>query len=239
MSVATVLTLDGKEVAGRAGETMRVAADEAGVWIPRLCAMKGLKPWGGCRVCTVKTNGRFGAACTTPISLGLAVENDTEELTALRRDLIDMLFVEGNHYCMFCEKSGACELQALAYRFGILAPSFPYLFPDREVDLSHPDVMLDRNRCVLCARCVRSSRQIDGKHELGFAGRGPDKRIAADSDGPLEDTRIAADDAAVAACPTGALLRKGVGFAVPVGERAYDGRPIGSEIESDHGSEGR
>ncbi len=239
MSDAIVFTIDGKEISGRPGDTILVAADGAGVWIPRLCAMKGLTPWGSCRVCTVKTNGRFGAACTTPIAPGMVVENETEELLALRRDLIDMLFVEGNHYCMSCEKSGNCELQALAYRFGILAPSFPYLFPDRDMDLSHPDVLLDRNRCVLCARCVRASREIDGKHELGFLGRGPEKRIAADSEGPLEGTRLAVDDAAVAACPTGSLLRKRVGFAVPVGERAYDAKPIGSDIESGNGSEGR
>ena len=237
MSDEVVFTLDGKEVAGRAGESILVAADAAGEWIPRLCAMKGLVPWGGCRVCTVKANGRFAAACTTPISPGLVVENDTEELLALRRDLIDMLFVEGNHFCMSCEMSGNCELQALAYRFGILAPAFPYLFSDREVDASHPDVLLDRNRCVLCGRCARSSREVDGKHELGFTGRGSGKRIAADSDGPLERTRLAADDAAVTACPTGALVKKRVGFAVPVGRRTYDAAPIG--CAPGHGTEGR
>jgi coenzyme F420-reducing hydrogenase gamma subunit len=98
----------------------------------------------------------------------MVVENDTELLRELRRDLIDMLFVEGNHFCMFCEKSGACELQALAYRFGITAPRYPFLAPRRGVDATHPDVLIDHNRCVLCARCIRASREVDGKNVFQF-----------------------------------------------------------------------
>ena len=227
---AITLTIDGKKIEARRGDTILEAADRAGVYVPRLCWMKDLLPAGGCRVCTVRVNGRPQAACTQPAAPGMVVENDTEELRALRRDLIDMLFVEGNHFCMFCEKSGNCELQALAYRFGITAPKYPYLFPQRGVDASHPDVMIDGNRCVLCGRCVRASRALDGKHVFGFTGRGPGKRLAVD--GPnLAATDVAAPDRAVAACPTGTLLVKRVGYKVPVGRRLYDHSPIGSEIE--------
>ena len=225
------LTVDGRKIEARPGQTILEATDAAGVYVPRLCWMKELLPWGSCRVCTVRVNGRPQAACTQPAAPGMVVENDTEELRGLRRDLIDMLFVEGNHFCMFCEKSGNCELQALAYRFGITAPKYPFLFPKRELDGSHPGIFLDRNRCVLCARCVRSSRQLDGKAVFGFTGRGPGKRIAVNSAEGLGATEAAADDRAVAACPTGALLRKHVGYAVPVGRRRFDHAPIGSEIE--------
>jgi [NiFe] hydrogenase diaphorase moiety small subunit len=149
-----------------------------------------------------------------------------------------MLFVEGNHFCMFCEKSGECELQALAYRFGITAPRYPFMFPRREVDASHPDVMIDRNRCVLCGRCVRASRELDGKNVFGFVGRGRSKRIAANAATGLGDTDAEARDLAVAACPTGALLVKRSGFAVPVGRRTFDHRPIGSEVERTSPQEG-
>jgi [NiFe] hydrogenase diaphorase moiety small subunit len=88
--------------------------------------------------------------------MGMIVETDSERAGRPPRLLVEMLFVEGNHFCMFCEKSGNCELQALAYRFGITAPRFPYLFPEREVDASHPDILIDRNRCILCGRCVRA-----------------------------------------------------------------------------------
>lgn len=225
------LTVDGRKIEALPGQTILEATDAAGVYIPRLCWMKGLSPFGSCRICTVRVNGRAQAACTQPAAAGMVIENDTAELRALRRDLVDMLFVEGNHFCMICEKSGNCELQALAYRFGIAAPRFPFTFPQRELDASHPGILIDRNRCVLCARCVRASRELDGKAVFGFTGRGPGKRIAVSSAAGLAGTAAAATDQAVAACPTGSLVVKRVGYAVPVGRRRYDHAPIGSEIE--------
>jgi [NiFe] hydrogenase diaphorase moiety small subunit len=225
------LSIDGRQIEARPGQSILEAAEAAGVYVPRLCWMKDLLPSGGCRVCTVRVNGRPQAACTQPAAAGMVIENDTEELRELRRDLLDMLFVEGNHFCMFCEKSGECELQALAYRFGIAAPRYPYLFPRRELDASHPEILLDRNRCVLCARCLRASRELDGKAVFGFTGRGPHRRLEVNSAAGLAGTDAAASDRAVAACPTGSLLRKRVGYAVPVGRRRFDHAPIGSDVE--------
>ena len=225
------ITLDGREIQGRPGQTILEVAQAANVYIPRLCWMEGLTPAGSCRLCTVRVNGRPQSACTQPIAPGMVVENDSEEIRGLRRDLIDMLFVEGNHFCMFCEKSGNCELQALAYRFGITAPKYPFMFPQRDLDATHPEILIDRNRCVLCGRCVRASRELDGKSVFGFVGRGKDKRIAVNAEVGLAETGAAATDRAVDACPTGSLLHTRVGFAVPVGRREFDHAPIGSEIE--------
>jgi len=232
MSESITLNIDGREVQGRPGQTILQAAEDNGVYIPRLCWMKDLTPAGSCRVCTVRVNGRPQAACAQPIAPGMFVQNDTEELRELRRNLIDMLFVEGNHFCMFCEKSGACELQALAYRFGITAPKYPYMFPQRELDASHPELFIDRNRCILCGRCVRASAELDGNRVFGFVGRGDNKRVAVNSDRGLGGTAAKPGDRAIEACPTGSLLVKRVGFAVPVGRRKFDDEPIGSEIES-------
>ncbi len=230
MAKSLTLTIDDREIDASPGQTILEAADEAGVYIPRLCWMKGLSPAGSCRVCTVRVNGRPQAACTQPVAAGIVVENDTQEMRSLRRNVIDMLFVEGNHFCMFCEKSGNCELQALAYRFGITAPKYPFAFPKRELDATHPEIFIDRNRCILCSRCVRASAELDGKHAFGFAGRGTDKRIAVNARG-LGETDADAADEAVSACPTGSLLIKRTGYVVPVGERKFDHEPIGSEIE--------
>jgi len=232
MSATIEFTIDGVEVRGRPGQTIMEAAEEAGVYIPHLCYFKGLVPHGSCRLCTVMANGRPQAACTQPIAPGMLVENSTEKLNMLRRNLVDMLFVEGNHFCMFCEKSGNCELQALAYRFGITAPKYPYMFPKRDVDASHPDIFIDRNRCILCGRCVRASRDLDGKHVFEFVGRGPEKRVAVNAEARLADTDLDVSDKAVDVCPVGAILRKRVGYATPIGQRLYDHKPIGSDVES-------
>ena len=142
-----------------------------------------------------------------------------------------MLFVEGNHFCMFCEKSGNCELQGQAYRLGICAPKYPYLFPECDVDATHPDVMIDRNRCILCGRCVEASRDVDGKTVFEFVGRGNEKKIAVNAEANLGDTNLAVTDKAADVCPVGAIIKKRVGFAVPIGQRLYDTKPIGSDIE--------
>lgn len=232
MAEPAAFTLDGRTIPFGPGQTILDAADAAGVYIPRLCHLPGLEPWGGCRLCTVQANGRAVSACTQPAAPGLLVESETDELRAHRRLLLELLLVEGNHFCMSCEKSGGCELQALCYRLGVAAPRFPHQFPARAVDASHPDILIDHNRCILCARCVRTSRDLDGKEVFGFVGRGARKRLAVSSGARLADTQADARDAALDACPVGALLRKRVGFALPVGQRPYDQRPIGARIEA-------
>jgi [NiFe] hydrogenase diaphorase moiety small subunit len=231
MSDTITFTIDGKTVRGAPGETILEAADRAGVYIPRLCKGPDLKPRGACRVCTVMVNGRPQSACTQPVAEGAIVENNTPQLLDFRRSVVEMLLVEGNHFCPFCERSGGCELQALAYRLGILAPRYPYQFPTREVDASHPDLMIDRNRCILCGRCVNASRDVDGKTVFEFVGRGTHKRLAVDAEAGLGSTNAEARDKAAAACPVGSIIKKRVGYAVPYGQRPYDVRPIGSEIE--------
>ena len=224
-------TIDGVEVKGRLGQTIMQAADEAGIYIPRLCYLKDLTPHGSCRLCTVKVNGRPQTACTQPIVEGMEVENKTDEIHKIRCAILDMLFVEGNHFCMFCEKTGNCELQAQAYRHGICAPQYPFQFPEMEIDASHPDVFIDRNRCILCARCIQASKTSDGKHVFDFVGRSAEKRLAVNADA-LDGTDLEVTDKAMNVCPVGALIKKRVGFAVPVGRRLYDKEPIGSDIEN-------
>ncbi|PIE53184.1 NADP oxidoreductase [Candidatus Fermentibacteria bacterium] len=232
MSEKFTFTIDGVEVEATPGQTIMEAADEAGIYIPRLCAHKDLLPFGSCRVCTVLVNDRPQSACTQPAAPGMIVENETEEIHQIRVNIVEMLFVEGNHYCPFCERSGNCELQATGYRLGMMAPKYTYMFNDHKVDASHPDIYIDHNRCILCGRCVRSSKELDGKNVFQFVGRGIHKKIAFNSDTDLSATNVSVTDKAIENCPVGAILKKRVGYAVPIGQRKYDNQPIGSEIEA-------
>jgi len=239
MSDAIAFTIDEIEVEGQKGQTILQAADGAGIYIPRLCWAKDLAPGGHCRTCTVLVNGRPQTACTHPIAPGMTVQHDTEELRQWRKSVIEMLFVEGNHFCMFCEKSGNCELQAIGYRLGVTTPKYPYLYPQRRLDGSHADVFMDNNRCILCGRCVRASRDVDGKNVFQFVGRGHHMRVGVNSDANLAGTNMSAADAAAKLCPVGCILVKRVGYAVPVGRRLYDQKPIGSEIEARRATAGK
>ena len=234
MSPRPAFLLDGVDVPFEPGQTVLQAALAAGRYIPHLCYHPEFTPHGSCKLCTARVDGRTVAACTTPAEPGLEVESATEELDALRRTLVQMLFAEGNHFCPACEKSGDCVLQALGYDLGVMTAGFRHLYPDRPVDASHPDILLDFNRCVLCELCVRASRDVDGKNVFALSGRGLDKHLIVNSaSGLLADTDVAATDQAVAVCPVGAILPKRVGFRVPIGRRRYDLSQISAQARED------
>ena len=222
--------LDGQEVPFTPGQTVLQAALAAGCHIPHLCYHPEFRPHGSCKLCTVKVNGAHATSCTLPARAGLEVESETAELNAERRMLVQLLFVEGNHFCPSCEKSGHCKLQAVAYDLGMVSPRFDHFFPDRPVDASHPDLLLDFNRCILCELCVRASAEVDGKQVFALAGRGMGKHLVVNSpSGLLRDSDIAPSDKAAQVCPVGVILPKRVGFAVPVGQRRFDQRPISAQ----------
>jgi [NiFe] hydrogenase diaphorase moiety small subunit len=226
-------TIDGIEIEASTGQTIIEACDAAGFYIPRLCHHPDLEPAGHCRVCTCKIDGRRSSTCTMPAAPGMVIESETPELKADRRTLIEMLFVEGNHFCPSCEMSGNCELQALGYRLGMIAPTLPYQWPARELDATHPDIFIDRNRCILCSRCIRASRMEDGKTVFGFEGRGIEMRLNVNARS-LDETAIEAADKAVQVCPVGCIVIKRTGYGTPYGKRRYDQAPIGADIEARH-----
>ncbi len=225
------LTIDGQVAHFTPGDTILQAATKAGIFIPHLCAHPEFKPHGSCKLCTVVVNGRIGSACCIRAMPGQDVLSDTPELNGRRRVLLQMLFVEGHHFCPGCEKSGNCQLQALAYDLEMLTPHFRHFYPNRAVDASHPDVLLDFNRCIMCELCVRASRDVDGKRVFAVAGRGKAAHVVVNSKtGKLADSDFAVTDKAASVCPVGAILKKNVGFRAPIGERTYDREPMREQI---------
>jgi [NiFe] hydrogenase diaphorase moiety small subunit len=222
-AATATFTLDGTDVPFAAGETILQAVRKAGRYIPHLCWHPDFAPQGSCRVCTVKVNGRPGSACTLHAAVGLVVESNTEELNAQRKTLLQMLFVEGNHFCPSCEKSGNCLLQATAYEMNMADVLFEEFYPRRPIDASHPDILLDFNRCILCALCVRASDEVDDKNVFAIAGHGIGTHLVVNSEsGRLSDTAMALGDRAASICPVGVILPKRRGFVIPIGERRYD-----------------
>ena len=229
--MSQTFTIDGRIIPFAEGQTIIQAATAAGVFIPHLCYHPDFKPHGSCKLCTVKVNGRHTASCTMRAMAGMVVESDTEEINGERRALTQMLFVEGNHFCPSCEMSGNCRLQATAYHLGMMSPHYDHFFPSRPVDASHPEVLLDFNRCILCSLCVRASRDVDGKNVFALSGRGIKTHLIVNAkSGQLGDTDFTLDDKAAQVCPVGVILKKRQGFAVPIGERTYDRKPIGETV---------
>lgn len=225
-----LLTIDGIRVSAYEGDTILEAAKRADIYIPTLCHHPLLSNSGACRMCVVEIEGtgrqNFNSACTTPATDDMVVRTNTPEITALRRMNLELIFSERNHQCPYCEKSGNCELQALAYRLGMSYVRFPFLWPKKDVDASHPDVIHDPNRCILCGRCVRASAEVDKKGFFAFKGRGIESDITVNIDGALGETNTAVTDAAIQVCPTGSLCKRELAYSVRYGERLYDQKPI-------------
>jgi [NiFe] hydrogenase diaphorase moiety small subunit len=225
------IKIDDREVITEKGRTVLEAARENNIFIPTLCHFPGVPPKGSCRLCTVKVNNRFMTSCTTPVVDGMIISNNIDEIEDFRKSIIELLFVSGNHFCPACEKSGNCELQALAYRFKMMVPRFPFMFPKKEVDASAPGIIKEQNRCILCKRCIKTIFDEEGRRYFGFRNRGDKLEVVLDKDMavtmPDETARKAMEN-----CPTGSIIYKGKGFDEPIGKRKFDRKPIGSEFET-------
>lgn len=209
------IRIDGEYVNASEGQTILEAARAAGKYIPTLCHLEGLSAAGSCRLCIVEVAGvgRLLPACTTPAQNGMAVTTTSEKLTRYRRMALEFLFVERNHVCAVCVSNGHCELQSLAQAHGITHVNYPYNFPRLAVDTSHPKFVLDQNRCVLCARCVRVCAEVEGAHVWDVSSRGIYSRLVSELNRPWGESRSCTGcGKCVQVCPTGALAEKG--FAV-------------------------
>lgn len=211
MAVKT-LTINDRPISAREGETILQAAQEANIRIPTLCHLKGVLDIGACRMCLVEVEGsaKLISACTTPVVEGMVVRTETAVIREYRRMNLELLFAEGNHVCAICVANENCELQDLAVEVGMEHSRFPYRFPKREVDISHPLFGMDRNRCILCTRCVRVCDEVEGAHVWDVANRGGESKIIAGLNQPWGEVEACTScGKCLNACPTGSIFRKG------------------------------
>lgn len=224
------ISIDGKEAVANEGQGLVEAAKDNGSYIPTLC-YKGEKEkcLGTCRVCTVRVNGRYSAACTLKVQEGMMIQISSPELFDIRKSLIEMLFVEGNHFCPGCEKSGDCQLQALGYHHQMTIPRFPYRYNYRPVSYDAKNILFEHNRCVMCKRCTDMFQDDQGRKVFSFIGKGSCLQVSMNLEyaNELSDAKI---DEAASLCPVGAILKKGKGFDRPIGERKFDKNPVSGRL---------
>ncbi len=204
------ITIDGRRIVTERGRTILEVAKENGIRIPTLCHLDGLSDVGVCRLCLVDVGGELVTSCTTRIADGMKVLTKTAEIEEHRRTVLELIFAEGNHICSFCVSSGNCELQDLACELGMEEVRVPYSYPRNRIDASHPRFLIDRDRCVLCGRCVRVCAEVEGAHTWDFADRGRAVRVITDLDidwGEAESCTGCGK--CVEVCPTGAIVLKG------------------------------
>jgi formate dehydrogenase major subunit len=203
------VTIDGKQIEVPEGTTVLRAAQAAGIEIPTLCDHPHLTPYGGCRLCLVEVEGArtLQPSCTMPVSPNMVVKTDTQKVKDARKFVLTLIFSERNHFCPYCQVSGGdCELQNSAYNEGMthwpLQPNWqPY-----PMDATHPYIILENNRCILCRRCVRACGELVGNYTLGFEERGARSILVADTGVSLGESSCISCGTCVQVCPTGALI---------------------------------
>lgn len=207
------ITINGKAVEAKAGQTVMQAAETAGIHIPGLCNHPHLRPEGSCRVCLVEIEKQrtLQPSCTFPVFDGMVVQTETPKVREARRFSLEMIFSERSHYCMYCSMSGSaedtdCELQKLAYEYGLdawkFAPNYSKPWP---LDATRKYFVMDHSRCILCRRCIRACSQIAANHTLGVQQRGARTMVCADDGSVFGKSSCVECGTCLQVCPTGAL----------------------------------
>lgn len=202
------LTINGQAVKAPAGSTVLEAARAAGIDIPTLCDHPALSSIGACRLCLVEVERQraLQTACTFPVAEGMVVHTESPRCVEARKFILQLLFSERNHYCMYCQMSGDCELQALAYRYGLTEWPYPRPTTPMPVDASRKYFTFDHNRCILCQRCVRACNELVANHTLAVRERGIHSMITADLNVPMGESSCIECGTCLQVCPTGALM---------------------------------
>lgn len=201
------ITVNGRRLEARPGQTVLEAARENGIYVPALCYHPRTGKAGRCRACVVEVEGIRGLkeSCALPVRDGMVVSTDTPRVLETRRMIVELLLAEGNHNCISCQASGACELQEMAYHLGIERPGIVIDAPRRPVDESSEGIFREPDKCIHCGRCVRGCQNNTVNEVLDFGYRGHHAQVICDDDVPMGHSTCVMCGECVQLCPTGAL----------------------------------
>jgi NADH-quinone oxidoreductase subunit G len=206
------LSIDGREVTVAPGTLVIRAAEKVGIRIPRYCYHPGLSVEGNCRMCTVHIEKmpKLATACTTPVAEGMVVSTTSAEVKEAQQAVLEFLLLNHPLDCPVCDAAGECDLQNYYLAYGRYDARFAETkFKKRKVVDIGPTVILDTERCILCTRCVRFTKEITRTSELGVVNRGFRSEIALFPGKKLDNLY---SGSVVDICPVGALTDKDFRF---------------------------
>ncbi|MGQ9577544.1 MAG: 2Fe-2S iron-sulfur cluster-binding protein [Candidatus Aminicenantales bacterium] len=199
------ITIDGKTVEVAEGTTILKAAGQAGIHVPHLCYHPAFPPEGSCRLCLVEVEGspKLELSCSTVVREGMVVRTQSERVKEARRSVLEFLLAEHPLDCPICDKAGECKLQDYYEAYGLFEGKFRETKEKRSklVPIGKR-LILDRERCILCTRCVRFLLEVTGTGELGVFERGLHSEIGIYEGEPV-DNNYSGNLAEI--CPVGAI----------------------------------
>ncbi len=202
--------IDGTSCTGPKGSTILDIAKANDIYIPTLCYDPRMEPYGACRLCLVEVEGARGLlpACYAEATDGMVVKTTTEKLERIRKTLVELLLSDHDMECQGCAKSGRCELQELANRYGITESPFVGEKHEYVEHVENPFVMRDYNKCIMCGRCIRICREVQGVGVYDFINRGFKAIPGTPYDKPMQETPCEFCGQCISTCPTGSLKAK-------------------------------
>ena len=203
------MQVDGRTVEAKDGETILSALKREGIHVPTLCHMEGLLPSGACRMCIVEMEGapNFVPACSFPVASGMKIQTRSPRVLDARRTIVELLLSNHPDDCLYCVRSGKCDLQKLSQSMGIRERLFRGKRNEKEKDVSGP-IVRDPEKCILCGRCVRICEEIQGIGAIDFVGRGCKAYIGTAFDQGLNVSTCINCGQCIVGCPTGALAER-------------------------------
>lgn len=205
------LTIDGRQIQAPAGSSVLEAARAAGIYIPTLCYHPDLRTEGACRLCMVEASGArtLVASCVYPVSEGMVVKTNTNKVREARKTVIELLLTNHPKDCLCCQKSGDCELQNMAADLGVRKLRFEGgETKAHTIDNSNPSLVRDQEKCILCGRCIRVCRDVQGMNVYSFAGRGFNTIVSTAFEHDLLNSQCSYCGQCASVCPTGAIVEK-------------------------------
>ena len=205
------LTINGQTVQAPKNSTILDAARSAGIYIPTLCHHPELAPEGACRLCVVEASGARSlvASCVYPVAEGMVVKTNTPKVRAARRMVVELLLANHPKDCLSCQKSGDCELQKIAADLGLRKIRFEGgARKAHTIDGSNPCLVRDQEKCILCGRCIRVCRDVQGMNVYSFANRGFDTIVSTAFESDLGEVACSYCGQCASVCPTGAIVER-------------------------------
>jgi len=204
------VTINSQKIQVPEGVTILQAAKQAGVAIPTLCNLEHREAIGACRVCLVEVEGArtLMAACSTPAAEGMTVRTHSALARSARRQVVEMLLSEHDGNCPTCDRSGDCELRALAQEMGVSQVPFEGIRAKRHTDESTPALIRDNSKCIKCRRCVTVCGEVQGVGALFPQGRGFQTVIGPAFTRDLDGVACVQCGQCAAICPVGAIVEK-------------------------------
>jgi NADH-quinone oxidoreductase subunit G/NADP-reducing hydrogenase subunit HndD len=201
------IEVNGKQVEAREGEMLLKTLQRAGIKVPTLCYLEDVLPTGACRMCVVEVEGQRNLvpSCAWPVANGMKVKTHSPRTVRARKTIVELLLSNHPDDCLYCVRSGDCNLQGLAIELGVRQRRYAGSRSQHKMDIANPSLVRDPEKCILCGKCVRVCEEIQSVSAIDFSGRGSNTKVSTAFDQALNVSSCVNCGQCIRVCPTGAL----------------------------------